>query len=65
MDKRNDHDYYLARAKASRELALRAASPAAAAIHSELAQRYEAAAFLLLEENYAPLASDGPMRMVA
>ncbi len=64
MDRRNDHDYYIARAAASRELARSATSRAVAAIHSELAQRYEAAA-LLVQEGCDPVASDRPMRMVA
>jgi hypothetical protein len=44
MDRLNDHDYYVARAKTCREMAARAASPAIAAIHAELATRYEAGA---------------------
>lgn len=41
MDQLNHHEYYLTRAKTSRELAQQAASPAIAAIHSEMATRYE------------------------
>ena len=41
MDQSNHHSYYRTRAKVSRELAQRAVSPGIAAIHSELATRYE------------------------
>ena len=41
MNQHNHHDYYLTRAKASHDLAQRAVSPAIAAIHAELAARYE------------------------
>ncbi len=41
MDQRNHHEYYIARAEACRQLAERAVSPAIAAIHAELATRYE------------------------
>jgi hypothetical protein len=37
----NSHEYYVTRAQASRRLAERAASPYIAAIHSDLASRYE------------------------
>lgn len=43
MDQLN-HDYYTARAVFSRELAQRAASPNVAAIHQELASRYDSIA---------------------
>ena len=38
----NDRSYYLARAEQSRSLAARAVSPAIAAIHDDLARRYDA-----------------------
>ena len=41
MDEFNNHGYYLARASAARELAQRAANPDIAAIHREMASRYE------------------------
>lgn len=41
MDQLNHQDYYFTRAKASRELAQQAVNPAIAAIHSELATRYD------------------------
>lgn len=41
MDQLNDHDYYVARACAARDLAQRAASPAIATIHAQMARRYE------------------------
>ena len=41
MDQLNHQDYYLTRAKASRELAEQAADPAIAGIHSEMASRYD------------------------
>lgn len=41
MNQLNHHDYYLARAAASRDLAERAGASKVAAIHAELAARYE------------------------
>lgn len=41
MNQLNHHQYYVARAAAARELAQRAVNPAIAAIHVELANRYE------------------------
>ncbi len=41
MDEFNNHGYYLARASAARDLAQRAANPAIAAIHQEMASRYD------------------------
>lgn len=41
MDQLNHRDYYLTRAQASRDLAEQAANPAIAAIHSEMANRYD------------------------
>lgn len=41
MDQLNHQDYYLTRAKASRELAQQALNPAIAGIHSEMASRYD------------------------
>lgn len=37
----NHHDYYLTRAQASRALSHQASNPKIAAIHSELASRYD------------------------
>lgn len=42
MDQLDNHDYYLARAGTARKLAQRAASASVAAIHADLASRYEA-----------------------
>lgn len=44
MNEPNDREYYVARAASSRNLAQRAANPAIAAIHADLAERYEALA---------------------
>ncbi len=44
MNQLNHHDYYLARAEASRGLAHRAADPMIASIHFELATRYDSVA---------------------
>ena len=44
MDEFNNHRYYLTRANAARELARRAADPAIAAIHRDMANRYETTA---------------------
>lgn len=44
MNKLNDAEYYVARAAASRQLAQRATSPAIAAIHDEMASKYESTA---------------------
>ena len=44
MNQQNHHDYYRTRATTSRTLAQRAADPDIAAIHAELANRYEAMA---------------------
>lgn len=41
MNQSNHREYYVARAASSRELAQRAADPAIAAIHVDLAERYE------------------------
>lgn len=41
MKYQNHQDYYVARAAKSRDQAERAADPAVAAIHNELAKRYE------------------------
>ena len=41
MNQQSDQDYYVARAATSRDLAKRAADPASAAIHAELAIRYD------------------------
>ena len=41
MDQSNHPSYYRTRAETSRELAQRAVHPSIAAIHSELATRYE------------------------
>ena len=41
MNQLNDHDFYLVRAQASRKLARQAVDPAIAAIHFELASRYD------------------------
>lgn len=41
MDQPDHQDYYVARAAAARELARRAATPAIAAIHTEMAVRYD------------------------
>ena len=41
MDQLNHQDYYLTRARASRQLAQQAADPAIAGIHSEMASRYD------------------------
>ncbi len=41
MSQSNHQDYYIARAANSRDLARRAADPAIAAIHTNLAMRYD------------------------
>lgn len=41
MNQLNHYRYYVARAAAARNLAQRAVDPAIAAIHAELADRYE------------------------
>lgn len=41
MNQLNDRDYYARRAATARNLAQRAADPAIAAIHAELAHRYD------------------------
>lgn len=41
MNQPNDQEYYVARAASSRDLAQRAATPMIAAIHVELAIRYD------------------------
>ncbi len=41
MNQPNYQDYYISRAAASRSLAQRAADPMIAAIHAELADRYD------------------------
>ena len=41
MNQLNTYDYYVMRAEHSRELSQRAASPAIAAIHRHLAERYD------------------------
>ena len=41
MDQRNDDSYYVTRAKKSFEMAQRATNPAIAAIHAEMATRYQ------------------------
>ena len=41
MDQLNTYDYYVMRAEHSRDLAQRAASPGIAAIHHDLAERYD------------------------
>ena len=41
MDQLNTYDYYVMRAEHSRELAQRAASRPIAALHNELADRYD------------------------
>lgn len=43
MQHLNHQDYYLARAKAAHEAARRAVNPAIAAIHLDMADRYERA----------------------
>lgn len=44
MNQQNHQEYYVERAATSRQLAQRAADPAIAAIHIDLATRYEALA---------------------
>lgn len=51
MDQLNHQEYFRSRAATSRELAERAASPKVAAIHQELAMRYET---LSVEFGHAP-----------
>ena len=41
MNQLNHQDYYVTRAATSRALALRAADPSIAAIHADLAKRYD------------------------
>jgi len=41
MDQLNNHEYYVARAESAREMAQRAVNPAIAAIHTQMATRYE------------------------
>ena len=46
MDQLSNHECYVARATSSRGLAQRAASPVVAAIHEEMASRYDSTAVL-------------------
>lgn len=51
MNESNNQDYYEVRAATSRRLAAKATSPAIAAIHEELARRYE----FLAEQLHPPI----------
>jgi hypothetical protein len=56
MSEQNNQEYYLSRATTSRQLAERAIDPSIAAIHTDLATRYEMLAAESRPNNTDPLA---------